>query len=775
MKIKHKMLAMVIALGILPVLISSFVLGSLSIDRSQQALETAARERLIALRDVRKEQIADYLGTIRGQLQNLAQSNYVAEALEDFSRTAPALLNEVTELQLATRREALESYYQEQFAAEYAHRNPGEQADIDAMMAGLDPLSVTMQYLYIQDNSNPLGSKDALVDRADGTGYGERHAAYHPFFRDFQQRFGYYDVFLVDAQSGRVVYSVFKELDFATSLKSGPYARSGIGRVFNEAVQSGDVAAVAFDDFRPYLPSYQDAASFIASPVFDGAKVAGVLIFQMPIDRINALMTQNQGWKDAGLGQSGETYLVGTDRKMRSISRLLVEDKDSYLSALSRSGADAATVELIEAKETSIGLQPVATEASQAALDGRSGFQRVTNYRGEPAFSAFAPLDVNGVRWAVIAELDESEALASARELATSIWYRVAGICAAIALLAVVIGTLVARGITEPILKLSEGIRRIERDSDLSGEIQLSSRDEIGACAAAFNSMISRFRDSLKTVSDTTARLTAAAERTFEVSEQTTRAIQEQLAHTNQAEISMGQMNAAVREVTDNILKTANAANHANEESNTGRGVMDQAKSQISLLSEEIEQAAQVIQGLEQNSDEIGVVLEVIRDIAEQTNLLALNATIEAARAGEQGRGFAVVADEVRTLAARTQESTEEIDRMIKTLQQSSKHAVGVMKSSSDKAGVAVDQVARINTSLASISGSVANINEMSSQIATASEEQAAVAQEINGNVEQINSMTKEAADGSALTSEAGQDLTSIAVELKGLVSQFRI
>lgn len=153
-----------------------------------------------------------------------------------------------------------------------------------------------------------MGQKDELLDPIDGSHHGEWHSQYHPFLRDFQKRFDYYDLFLVESETGRIVYSVFKELDFATSLVDGPYAKSGIADVFRKANQSTTPDYVALSDFAPYLPSYQDPAAFIAAPVFEGGEKTGVLILQMPIDRINAIMTHGGRWAESGLGATGETY-----------------------------------------------------------------------------------------------------------------------------------------------------------------------------------------------------------------------------------------------------------------------------------------------------------------------------------------------------------------------------------------------------------------------------------------------------------------------------------
>ncbi len=771
MSLGKKLVLGAVFFSFVPVLITSLVIGNLASNKSEAALEAAARERLIALRDVRKQQLGDYIESIRHQVQNLSASSLVIDAMDRFASSVDDYRGGVDP---ASRR-VVEDYYREQFGAEYSRRNPGETAATDSLIAGLDPIALAMQYRYIGANRNPLGNKDELFDADDGTVYSAWHAYYHPFFRDFLERFGYYDIFLVDQRSGRIVYSVFKELDFATSLKSGPYADSGIGEAFGEASAASDRSAIGFSDFAPYGPSYQDPASFIAAPIYKDERKIGVLIFQMPIDRINALMTQNRRWSEAGLGESGETYLVGADHKMRSISRFLVDDKHSYLTAVRASGLAEKTVELIAAKNTSIGFQPIVTKGSQAALAGETGFALFPDYRNVPVFSAYTPIDIAGERWAIMAEIDYAEAMAEAVSLSKSLifWAGIIGITLAVT--GALCGSVMARSLSRSILTLTGAIDRLGRDSDLTVAIDVDRRDELGQAATGLNAMVRKFHDSIQRVKTSTVELAETAGHTSSISEHTNRAMQNQLAQTTHAATAMHQMKTAVREVADNIHNMVTVTASVNEESSKGREAMELTTRQTGDLADGIERASSVITDLAQNSVQIGTVLDVIRGIAEQTNLLALNAAIEAARAGEQGRGFAVVADEVRSLASRTQESTEEINQMIESLQSGSTEAVAVMNQSRSQVEITVEQVTMIDATLAAIAESVNEINAMCAQIATAAEEQTAVAEEVNSNIDQINSMTQETAAGAEDTARAGANLSKLVTELQQLVGQFKV
>lgn len=312
-------------------------------------------------------------------------------------------------------------------------------------------------------------------------------------------------------------------------------------------------------------------------------------------------------------------------------------------------------------------------------------------------------------------------------------------------------------------------------DGDLTASIDVTRQDEFGDLMRGLQFTQQRLLEMISQISATTAQLSTAAEEVSVVTIQTSANIQQQQSETDQIATAMNQMSATVREVAESVGKTANAANGANTEAGKGRKVVEEAVQGIQQLAGQIEQASEVMAEVERDSENINTVLDVIKGIAEQTNLLALNAAIEAARAGEQGRGFAVVADEVRTLAGRTQESTEEINQIIEKLQSGSRNAVEAMNRSREQARSVVEQSSLARSSLTTIVDSVSEIDEMSSQIATATEEQSTVTEDMNRNLVRISDMAMQNALGANQTSQAGQELARMAAELQELVGQFRV
>jgi methyl-accepting chemotaxis protein len=312
-------------------------------------------------------------------------------------------------------------------------------------------------------------------------------------------------------------------------------------------------------------------------------------------------------------------------------------------------------------------------------------------------------------------------------------------------------------------------------DGDLTVNIEVTSKDEIGQLQAAVRQTTSNLREVLQLINSMTTKLAEAATSMLSTSETSQQGIQNQQKGTEQVVTAMHEMTATVQEIARNAAQAATEAGNANQEASKGQHVVDETTSSINSLAGEVDNASDVIGKVRQDSDNIGSILDVIRGIAEQTNLLALNAAIEAARAGEQGRGFAVVADEVRTLASRTQESTEEIQTMIEQLQSGIQDAVTVMVNSREHAGQTVEQAKEAGKSLSDITAAVTVISDMNTQIASAAEEQSSVTEEINRNIVEINRAVEMSAQGASQILDSSEYLNELSDELTATVGRFRL
>ena len=472
----------------------SLALAVFTYQQAQTELEREVFAKLRAFRETKATQIESTFELIENEVTFLANNRLTAEALVDFrggfleaEPTGDITVNEVN----------VERYYEDEFFPRLV-TPPGTEPPDPKDLAPGSPTATVLQDLYIASNAHPVGSKDQLDGASIGTRYDSVHFRYHDSFRNFLETSGFYDLFLVD-NDGNVVYTVFKEIDYATNLEDGPHADSGLGEVVRGATD-GEVNVV---DFDPYVPSYNQPASFFASPVYLSGRRVGTVVVQAPIDEINSVMTNDGRWEAVGLGASGETYLVADDGTMRNDSRFLVEDREALLAALQESSEfSEETIDSIAAFESSIGLQPVDTDGTQAAFEGDTGETIFPDYRGVPVLSSFRPLALSGLDWVIMSEIDEAEAFAAANDLrTTTILVLLGG--------GLVLGASIvwfSRRLSKPLHEL-EGVAGELAEYDFTSDVPYQSatltqvgrrRDEIGELAQTFDRMGGEMTESVR-------------------------------------------------------------------------------------------------------------------------------------------------------------------------------------------------------------------------------------------------------------------------------------
>ena len=775
MLIKTKLRFGSILLASIPALLAGGIIGLFSSNHAEQAIEEQAQARLIALREERASQIENYFDSMTSQAQAYAKDDMILQAMREFSQSFHNLSNELS-LDSQKMRPAVQEYYRNKFQTEFKRHNSGNPAPVDAVVGKLGDNAYAFQQRYIIDNPNPLGSKDKLDFSNDGSSYSRAHAHYHPGIRELQQRFGYYDIFLIDADTGEVVYTVFKELDYATSLKNGPFADSGLAKAYRGAMELQDTGAVYLTDFASYLPSYNDPAAFIATPVFEHGKKLGVLAFQLPIERINTVMTRNGKWRESGLGESGETYLIGSDFKMRSQSRFFLEDAKGFMQAITDAGVSNETRDAIQSKETVIGLMAVKSQGAQNAINGQTGFDIFDDYRGVPVLSAYKPIEIDGLQWAILAEIDQAEAYEAAYSLNSFIIYFMLGVGCVLVLSSGALGWFFSLRLARPLERIVNSMRDISSGSgDLTARLDESAKDELGQLGAAFNTFVAKLEGIMSQVGSSTDELATASEELSMITRDTRQGVEQQQNEIQQVATAIEEMTSTVKNVAENTNATAEAARTAGMQVKTGKEVLVANSTAIQQLSRRMIESQDVVNALQQDSTRVGTVLDVIRGIAEQTNLLALNAAIEAARAGEQGRGFAVVADEVRILAQRTQQSTEEIREIIESLQSRSQQTTQMLQQNNEGLTTTVQRSEQADQAFIVIEQAVQQLLDMSTQIASATEEQSAVTEEISKNVDNIYQVAQSTATGAEQTATSSEMLARLGDNLKLLVSQFKV
>ncbi|MBC3457068.1 methyl-accepting chemotaxis protein [Pseudomonas mosselii] len=397
----------------------------------------------------------------------------------------------------------------------------------------------------------------------------------------------------------------------------------------------------------------------------------------------------------------------------------------------------------------------------------------------------YLPFKIAGTdaRWTLLLELPLSTVMADVNRLQQDLAEQrrtdIAGMTVVglgIAALGLLVIWLLALGIARPLKQMVSMLDDIAQgEGDLTRRLQSDRADELGAIAKGFNTFLAKLQAMISQVVSSVQKVSDSSEHTADIAIRTNQGVHKQMAEIDQVATAVHEMTATAQDVARNATQAAQAASEADRAANQGLDIVRDTSHSISELATEIGRAVSVVQDLARDSENINAILVTIRAIAEQTNLLALNAAIEAARAGEQGRGFAVVADEVRNLAQKTQQATQEIQQMIQQLQLGTREVVKVMEDSQGKTDISVQQASRAAESLASITQAVSVINDMNTQIASAAEEQSAVAEDINRNVINIGQVAGEVAGGADESSQASAELTKLAEQQRRLINQFRV
>ena len=598
-----------LGLALLPLLIVSFIASQVA----SESLTEQSFAQLQSIRAIKAEAIERHFTQSKAIIKTVSTTPGTLRAAKQLKAGFNQYMGQSgRQNEIAGLRQELSAYYSNEFGKRYQQVN-NTPVDTKPLLNGINATAVALQHDYIFSNSAPLGAKDELYRAPGNASYHQYHEQFHSFFRQTLQEFGYYDIFLVDPATGIIFYSVFKELDYATSLTTGPYANTNFARVFQKAVQDQQIHSV---DYEPYLPSYEAPASFQAAPVMDGNKLEAILIFQLPIEPVNAIMTSR-----SGLGETGETYLVGEDRLMRS---------DSFLSP------ETHTV-LASFANPSTG--KVNTEAVREAFKGVEGTRIIDDYLGNPVLSSWQMIDLGDFKWAILAEIDQAEAFAAADSLNTTMLL-IIGVAVFVVGVA---GMRISAMISNPIINMANIIGKVQQSGNFSLRINSEHQNELGTIGNAFDKLLSNLNSA------------------FSASQ----AALQQVSEGNYQARVAGQYSGDLMQLKQGIDSTIEAIESASEESKKQRQIATNQAEEASRQQQNAEQQQKLAQ---QKADEAAHLQQQAmqaKQEAEEKAQDALNATLEAEK---QKQIADEKAAEAQTIAQQASEAALEANRIKQAL-----------------------------------------------------------------------------------------------------------
>jgi methyl-accepting chemotaxis protein len=807
--ILKKLLLMLAIVALLPML----VLGYTMYTAASGGIMSQAFDQLTAIRTVKTKQIEDYFAQIDSQIGTFSENQMIVDAMKQFPTALKAARNEanLTDEELSKMKQSLQGYYANEFGREYIQRT-GQKPDLKSQMKKLDVDSIYLQYQYISGNPNPLGSKEDLDAAPDGTQYSQLHGKVHPIVRNYLREFEYYDIFLCDLDSGDIVYSVYKEMDYTTSLKDGPYSQTNFGEAFRLAAAADSKDDVFLVDYENYTPSYEDPASFISSPIFDGGKKIGVAIFQMPIGRISSILDER-----TGLGESGETYAVGPDNLFRNDSRFL---------------ADLGLSTTIINPEIT-----VSTKAVQDVFQNNgSGTEIIDDYRGAPVLSSWAPITVykggNGrdpIQWALMSEIDLAEVRApiaatgmlyqsglvilfgvliggtltywfanriakqasSINDMLSSIGIGMFDARAekvtndelgdvAVALNAMCDNTLTLIQSNDERQEIQNSIESLisEMENIAAGDLTINAEvkeDITGSIAGTVNSMTQQLRSIVARVQNATDQVTTSAGSIADVSNTLSQESDAQADEITSASEKVVDITTKIQAVANQSEDSAKVAQKARETAGRGFKAVSDTVEGMDRIREQVQATSKRIKRLGESSQEIGEIVQLISDIADRTSILALNASIQAAMAGDAGQGFAVVAEEVERLAERSTDATKQISTLIKAIQTETSEAIADMEESTREVVEGSQLASQAGQTLSEIDDVSRQLEDLIKGVSNSALEQASAATDIASTMTKISETTKASADKSRNATQSVSQLSSLANQLRESVSQFKL